>query len=67
MLTPLEILKENAEKPTGWRIDPRSPAGKSYLKYREWPVCDLKAKLQGLYDPNVFYTKHTLIKAVCSL
>lgn len=66
MLTPQEILQANEEKPQGWLIDPRTREGKAILGCRAMRVDELKAKLGDLIDPEVFYTKHSLILACAS-
>lgn len=67
MLTPEEILLANEQKPDGFKFDPRTKEGKKYLRLRERSVADLKASLGDLIDPDVFYTKHALIRAAAAL
>ncbi|CAB1217478.1 hypothetical protein SFB10_2481 [Serratia liquefaciens] len=66
MLTPIEILMENAEKPQGWKFDPRTKEGKVILRVRSRAVADLKETLRDLIDPDTFYTKHALVMACVS-
>ncbi|MDU3158593.1 MAG: hypothetical protein E7B34_23600 [Hafnia alvei] len=55
-----QVIKTNAEKPSGWKFDPKTPFGRYYMQALELTVGELKGQLFDLLDPEVFYTKWTL-------
>ncbi|MEN4239149.1 hypothetical protein [Serratia marcescens] len=56
----LQVIEINAEKPTGWKFDPKTPFGRCYMQALELTVGELKGQLFDLLDPEIFYTKWTL-------
>jgi len=67
MLTPIEYLTANEDKPLGFMIDPRTKEGRRILSMKSRPVSQLKSQLAGLIDPDVFYNKYALYMAAASL
>lgn len=55
-----QVIKSNAEKPSGWKFDPKTTFGRYYMQALELTVGELKEQLFDLLDPEVFYTKWTL-------
>jgi len=55
-----QVIKSNAEKPSGWKFDPKTPFGRYYMQALELTVGELKEQLFDFLDPEVFYTKWTL-------
>ncbi|CAI0928070.1 Uncharacterised protein [Serratia quinivorans] len=56
----LQVIEANAEKPSGWKFDPKTTFGRYYMQALELTVGELKEQLFDLLDPEVFYTKWTL-------
>ena len=56
----IEVIKTNAEKPSGWKFDPKTPFGRYYMQALALTVGELKVQLFDFLDPEMFYTKWTL-------